>query len=119
MNESLNAKGNTFTKGKRRMSAYTVMKKKYGGAIAAELVKQQCVPETPYNMIEPSFVWYEPHKRRDLDNISGGGRKMLLDSMVDVGIISNDNLMHIQRMSDAYAPSETGERYVYISWKVI
>ena len=119
MNEVLNAKGNVFGCGKRRTSSYTVMKKKYGRMIAAELVMQQCVPETPYDMIEPSFVWYEPHRRRDLDNISGGGRKFILDSIVAVGIISNDNLVHIQKMSDDYAPSETGGRYVHVSWKVI
>ena len=119
MNEVLAAKGNVFSRGKMRTSSYTVMKKKYGKVIAAELVRQQCIPKTPYIMIEPSFVWYEPHKRRDLDNISGGGRKFLMDSMVDVGIIANDNLVHIQKMSDAYAPSETGERYVHVSWEVI
>ena len=118
MNEVLNAKGNVFGYGKRRTSSYTVMKKKYGRMIAAELVMQQCVPETPYYRIEPSFVWYEPYMRRDLDNIVAG-HKFVFDSVVDVGILSNDNLLHIQKISDEYAPSDTGKRHVHVSWEII
>jgi len=120
LNEILAAKGNIYRQsGGRQRSAYTAMKKKYTGVVAKALVEQGCVPNAPYNMIEPSLIFYEPHKRRDLDNISAGGSKFVFDAMVTVGIISNDNLMHIQKMSAAYAPSETKERYVAVSWKII
>jgi len=119
LNKILEAKGNTFRQsGPRRRSAYTSMKEKYTSLVAKELIKQGCVPDAPYDMIKPTYTWFEPHKRSDLDNVSSGA-KFINDSFVDVGILSNDNLTHIQEITHKYAPSETKERHVAVSWKII
>jgi len=41
------------------------------------------------------FTWYEPNARRDYDNISGMGRKLILDAMQKAGLIGNDNRRYI------------------------
>jgi len=38
-----------------------------------------------------TFRWVEPNARRDYDNISGMGRKLILDAMQKAGLIGNDN----------------------------
>ena len=120
LNEILAAKGNTFiTRGSKRRSAYTTLKKKYTSLVAKELVAQGCVPDEPHSMIEPTFMWFEPHKRRDLDNISAGGVKFVMDAFVEVGIIPSDNLMHVQRMTSIYQASETRERHALVTWDVV
>lgn len=40
--------------------------------------------------MEIIFTWYEPNKRRDKDNISSGGRKLILDSLVKMNILDGD-----------------------------
>ena len=36
------------------------------------------------------FTWYEKSRRRNPDNIAGGGEKYILDGLQDAGIIEND-----------------------------
>lgn len=36
------------------------------------------------------FVWLEKNKRRDKDNIAGGGEKFVMDALRACGIIKND-----------------------------
>lgn len=42
------------------------------------------------NPVIISFCWVEPNGRRDRDNVSGGGAKVILDTMKHLGIIQND-----------------------------
>lgn len=37
------------------------------------------------------FKWVEPNGRRDRDNVSGGGAKVILDAMKHMEIIKNDS----------------------------
>ncbi len=39
---------------------------------------------------EVCIDYYEPNKKRDLDNISAFARKVIMDSMQEMGVISND-----------------------------
>ena len=36
------------------------------------------------------YVWFEKNKRRDLDNISSFGRKVIQDALVNRGVLKND-----------------------------
>lgn len=44
--------------------------------------------------IDVVFHWYEPDKRRDKDNISGGA-KFVLDGLVEAGVIKKDGWAQI------------------------
>lgn len=50
-----------------------------------------------------SITYYEgktaPRQRvRDLDNVTGGGNKFILDALVSMGIIQNDNPENVPRL---------------------
>jgi len=48
------------------------------------------------------YVWYEPNRKRDKDNISGGGRKVIQDALVHAGYLKNDGWNDIVGFSDDF-----------------
>lgn len=53
----------------------------------------------PVRMI---YRWYEKDRRRDLDNVSSFGRKVIQDALVDTGVIQNDGWKEITGFSDEF-----------------
>lgn len=60
----------------------------------AQAAREQLMPrfEGPVVVI---FDWYEPNKRRDLDNVAGTGQKWALDGLVAAGVLPDDNADHV------------------------
>ena len=48
------------------------------------------------------YLWVEPNRRRDLDNISSFGRKVIQDALVDTGVLKNDGWKHVVGFSDKF-----------------
>lgn len=48
------------------------------------------------------FEWREQSKRRDPDNVSSAGRKLILDSLVACGVIPGDGWAHVAGWEDAF-----------------
>ena len=48
------------------------------------------------------FEWHIPNKRKDPDNISSLGRKLIFDSLQVAGKLPNDNLAYIVGTADVY-----------------
>ena len=48
------------------------------------------------------YTFYEPNRRRDLDNISGFFHKVFQDALVEVGLLKNDNWVNIIGFSDRF-----------------
>ena len=48
-----------------------------------------------------SFRWYEPNKRRDLDNIAFG-KKFVLDALVKNGVLVDDGWEWVQGFTDEF-----------------
>ena len=48
------------------------------------------------------YTWFEKNKRRDLDNISSFGRKVIQDALVNEGVLKNDGWEHIVGFSDRF-----------------
>ncbi len=48
------------------------------------------------------YSWYEKDKRRDLDNISSFGRKVIQDALVHAGVLQNDGWKEIVGFSDSF-----------------
>lgn len=48
------------------------------------------------------YRWYEPNKRRDLDNISSFGRKVIQDALVQTKILRDDGWNYITGFQDAF-----------------
>ncbi|SBV94109.1 Endodeoxyribonuclease RusA [uncultured Eubacteriales bacterium] len=48
------------------------------------------------------YTWYEPNRRRDKDNVSSFGRKVIQDALVRAGILKNDGWAEIERFEDSF-----------------
>ena len=48
------------------------------------------------------YIWIEPNTRRDKDNISGYGRKVIQDALVKGGFLAGDGWKHIIGFSDEF-----------------
>lgn len=55
--------------------------------------------DTPVIM---DYVWFEPNRRRDKDNISSFGRKVIQDGLVRAGILGNDGWADIDHFTDRF-----------------
>lgn len=49
-----------------------------------------------------SYKFYEPNRRRDLDNIAGVAHKFIQDSLVRCGVLADDGWAQITGFSDAF-----------------
>lgn len=54
------------------------------------------------NPVYMDFKWVEPTSRRDPDNISSYGRKVILDALVNSGVIEDDSWKYIVGFSDRF-----------------
>lgn len=59
------------------------------------------------------FEWHVSNKKRDPDNISSYGRKIILDAMVKSGKLENDNLKWVLGFTDEFIVD--GEDMVVVS----
>jgi len=48
------------------------------------------------------YTWYEPSRKRDLDNIVAFGMKCIHDALVSCGVIANDGWENIAGFSHAF-----------------
>lgn len=84
----------------RNRFAYGKRKKDEMQKCAYDIIRQGISPITrPCQM---SFKWIEPNKKRDLDNISSGGRKVILDALVTLRKIPNDTREWITGFKDDF-----------------
>jgi hypothetical protein len=60
--------------------------------------------------VKIDYHWYEPNKKRDLDNISSFGRKVVQDALVDNGILQNDGWNEVVGFSDTFFIDEKNPR---------
>lgn len=49
-----------------------------------------------------TFMWFEPNAKRDIDNVSGGGQKVILDALVLCGVIPNDTRQFVKSIYHAF-----------------
>lgn len=48
------------------------------------------------------YTWYEKNRRRDLDNVSSFGRKVIQDALVRCHVLDNDGWRNIKGFSDSF-----------------
>lgn len=66
-------------------------------------------PEKPVHMI---YHWYEPNQRRDKDNISSFGRKVIQDALVQIGVLNDDGWKDISGFEDRFYVDRKNPRIV-------
>lgn len=77
------------------------MKADSGNVVAAAI--RQClrgvrIEKTVYM----EYTWYEPNKRRDKDNVSSFGRKVIQDALVQCGVLKDDGWKYVVGFSDSF-----------------
>ena len=59
-----------------------------------------------------AYTWCVKDKRRDKDNISGYGRKIIQDALVEAGVLKNDGWGNIARFSDNFSVDAENPRII-------
>lgn len=97
MNEFIDA--NRRSKG--RFNKGNAMKQQSQNEISWQILKQhrKLHIDKPVKLI---YSYYEPNKKRDLDNISGYFHKVFQDALVNCGVIHNDNRHYIVGFTDEF-----------------
>lgn len=52
--------------------------------------------------VRMEYIWYESSKKRDLDNVSSFGRKVIQDALVKAKVLPNDGWENIKGFSDEF-----------------
>ena len=52
--------------------------------------------------VRMSYRWYEPNQKRDLDNISSYGRKVIQDALVNCRALMDDSWKQVVGFSDQF-----------------
>ena len=82
--------------GRGKYQPYAQMKDRYTSEIGW-LAKK--LPR--YNRVDITITWYEPNRRRDPDNITGG-QKFILDGLVAGGAIRDDSQRYINSITHRF-----------------
>lgn len=48
------------------------------------------------------YRFYEPHRRRDKDNIASGAHKVIQDALVKSGVLKNDGWKYVEGFEDRF-----------------
>lgn len=85
---------------RKHRQAAASMKRKYQDVLVLLIRKQIGRPlREPVTM---HYLWVEKDRRRDHDNVSAFGRKVIQDAMVEAGVLRNDGWANIEGFSDRF-----------------
>lgn len=85
------------------------MKADNGRVVAVAI--RQCMREARIEKpVFMEYTWYEANKRRDLDNISSFGRKVIQDALVDTGVLVDDGWQYVVGFSDRFEVDKENPR---------
>lgn len=76
--------------------------KRKAESIVRAYIKQQLRGVRPRVPVELYYHFYEPNRKRDLDNIAGFAHKVIQDSLVKEGILNNDGWDFINGFTDEF-----------------
>lgn len=77
------------------------MKADSGNIVAAAI--RQCLRGVRIDKpVFMEYTWIEPSRRRDKDNISSFGRKVIQDALVSTGALKDDGWKHVVGFSDRF-----------------
>lgn len=79
--------------GRGRSNAYSRLKSTWTGVVMAK-ARSARMPKF-VDCVSVLFVWREANKRRDIDNVAGGGTKLVLDGLVKAGVLDGDGWKHV------------------------
>lgn len=60
--------------------------------------------------VRMSYTWYEKNRKRDPDNVSSYGRKVIQDALVSCGVLKDDGWSCISGFSDEFGVDKKSPR---------
>lgn len=85
--------------------------------LIAKITAQKQCKELFTNPVEIWFLWVEPNRKRDPDNIAAA-KKFILDGLVSAGIILNDTQKYIRAFRDEFSVDKENPRVELIIMEV-
>lgn len=110
LNTLIAARGKVW-RGKRG-NAYNDLKQKSGKQIQLEIVSQKLV--TAKSAQHFLAIWFAPNRRKDPDNIAGGGRKIILDALVNAAVLPDDSWKWVASWTDIFTLDPDGNGAVIL-----
>lgn len=92
------------------------MKKQAQAYVSRYIMAQRLKPMSKPVVI--SYTWYEANKRRDHDNVSGFGHKVINDALVKAGVLADDGWAEVVGYADAFAVDKDNPRIEVILTEV-
>lgn len=71
----------------------------------------------PSGRVRMVYGWYEENQRRDKDNISSFGRKVIQDALVKGGWLANDGWKNIEDFEDRFFVDKKNPRVEVQIWE--
>jgi hypothetical protein len=92
---------------------YTKLKAETQASIAAEIRRQHLKP-MPYAYL--SYIWFEPNRRRDLDNIASAC-KYINDALVACKILPNDGWENVLGIKHGFVVGDEASVHIELTDK--
>lgn len=90
---------------KKHWAEYSRIKRKY-----TDMVAWLAKGKGKFKKIDLEITWICKNRRKDKDNISGGGTKFILDGLVAAGVIENDGWKQIGDIYHKFKVDEDNPR---------
>ena len=93
---------NEYTSASRSSKMQSAKMKKETQTMVMWHIKSQLRGVTINHPVHLFFAWYEPDRRRDRDNISSFGRKIIQDALVASGVLYDDGWDYVVSYADDF-----------------
>ena len=80
------------------------------GNIVAVAIRQRMRGVRIEKPVFMEYTWIEPSRRRDKDNISSFGRKVIQDALVSTGVLKDDGWKYVVGFSDRFEVDKENPR---------
>lgn len=85
-----------------RKNRYLAAKMKSQTQHVVTLSAKKCLKGALREPVWMNYRWYEKDRRRDKDNVSAYGRKVIQDGLVKAGALKNDGWASIEGFTDRF-----------------
>lgn len=93
---------NEYTSANRKNPYLGAKMKKDWQRVVEWEIKKQLRNVRIQKAVEMEYFWYEANKRRDHDNVSGFGHKVIQDALVQTGVLLNDGWDNVHKYTDVF-----------------
>lgn len=99
--------------------AGNAMKQAAEGKVIAAALEARTPRLSPKAAVFMRYTWVEKNRKRDLDNISSFGRKVIQDALVKAGTLPGDGWKYIRGFEDRFEVDRENPRIEVEIWETI